>query len=205
MAQALVAQIKAYPLTPRRWSDLEELFGPRGACAGCWCMWWRLRSSEFGEQSASQHKRGLKTIVESGRRPGILIYIGRKPVGWISIEPRECFPGLEHSRALRRVDDQPVWSITCFFIAKSYRRKGLMVALLRAAVDYARENGAGIVEGYPVEPGENGMADSDGYPGMVSAFRTAGFDEVARPHGRRHVMRYLLPTGRRVGNGARHG
>ncbi len=202
MAQTPIAQIKTYPLTPRRWSHLEELFGPNGACEGCWCMWWRLRNSEFGKQTASQHKRGLKTIVQSGRRPGILAYVGGKPVGWVSIEPRECFPGLDHSRVLKRVDDQPVWSITCFFIAKGYRRKGLMVPLLRAAVDYARQNGANIVEGYPVDPGDTGMADSAGYTGLVSAFRTAGFEEVARPDDRHHIMRSHVATGKRARDGA---
>ncbi len=189
--------MRVLPLTPRRWRDMEKLFGTLGAYEGCWCMWWRLRSSEFAKQSPSERKRGLRKIVDSGQTPGLLAFVGREPVAWCSIEPREHFAGLERSRMFKRVDDLPVWSISCFFVAKPYRRKGLMVPLLRAAIEYARKKGAKIVEAYPIDQGQSKLAGSAGYTGVASAFRTAGFVEVARPDHMRRIMRYYVDNSKR--------
>jgi len=180
-----------HPLTPERWPDLEALFGPQGACGGCWCMWWRLPRSQFEHQCGEDNRRALKGIVEAGQVPGLLAYAEGKPVGWVSVGPQEAFPALERSRILARVDERPVWSVVCFYIARGFRRKGIMVPLLRAAVEYARGQGARIVEGYPVEP--RGKTSSTSlYTGLASAFRKAGFVEVARRSETRPIMRYYL-------------
>jgi len=105
--------------------------------------------------------------------------------------PREKFPALERSRVSARIDDQPVWSITCFFIHKNYRRKGLSLALLRAAVDYVREQGGKIVEGYPVEP-KKPQPGAFVWTGLASAFRQAGFQECARRSETRPLMRLVI-------------
>ena len=180
-----------HPVTPDRWPDLEKLFGPRGAYSGCWCMFWRLRRSEFDRSSADERRAGLKGLIDSGQVTGILAYAGDEPIAWVSLGPRETFPPLERSRTLVRVDEQPVWSIVCFFVAKPYRRQGLMVKLLRGAVAYAASQGARIVEGYPVDPpeGERVSGGMEGYMGLASTFRKAGFVEVARPSERRAIMR----------------
>jgi len=182
-----------HPVTPDRWFDLERLFGEHGAYAGCWCMWWRLTRSEFGRQTAEERKAGLKVLVDSGRPPGILGYLDSEPIAWVSIGPREDYPPLERSRTLKRIDDRPVWSIVCFFVAKPYRGQGLMVRLLRGAVAYAAEQGARIVEGYPVDPGEKRISGgAQGYMGLAAAFRQAGFVEVARPSATRPIMRFTI-------------
>jgi GNAT superfamily N-acetyltransferase len=180
------------PLTPDRWPDLVALFGPRGACGGCWCMWWRIKRSEFDLQKGEGNRQALQAIVASGEVPGILAYEGERPVGWCSVAPREAFPVLERSRILKRVDDQPVWSVVCFFIAKNYRRQGLTVRLLEAAVDYAREQGASIVEGYPEEPRSGRAPDLFVFTGLASAFRQAGFVEVLRRSETRPIMRFAI-------------
>ena len=106
---------------------------------------------------------------------------------------REDFGALERSRVLKRVDDRPAWSIVCFFVGKRYRRQGLMVRLLQGAVGYAAANGAQIVEGYPVDPGDERVSGgSTAYMGLASAYRKAGFVEVARPNERRAIMRYFI-------------
>jgi len=180
------------PVTPERWVDFSTLFGPRGACGGCWCMWWRLRRSQFEVQKGEPNRLSMKAIIDSGEEPGILAYAGDQPIGWCSLAPREVFPALERSRILKRVDDQPVWSVVCFFVAKPYRRSGVTVKLLEAAVRYARENGAGILEGYPVEPKQVKTPDVFVYTGLASAFRKAGFVEVARRSETRPIMRYFI-------------
>ncbi len=181
-----------FPLTPNRWEDLTNLFGERGACGGCWCMWWRLRQSQFNNQKGQLNREALEALVESGETPGLIAYAENRPIGWCAIAPREEYVVLANSRILQKVDDQSVWSVVCFFIAKPYRRKGVTVELLKAAVKYARENGASIVEGYPVEPKKASMPDTFAYTGLAAAFLKAGFSEVARRSETRPIMRYYI-------------
>ena len=187
-------ELTFHPVTPDRWADLETLFGPRGACGGCWCMYWRLRRSEFEQFKGEGNRQFLKSIVEAGEVPGLLAYHDGLPVGWVSVEPRPAFPALERSRILKPVDDQPVWSVVCFYVARGYRRKGVTVALLRAAVGYARQQGAAILEGYPVEPKDAKAPDPFVYTGLASAFRQAGFQEVLRRSETRPIMRYAFTS-----------
>ena len=177
------------PLTSKRWSDLESLFGDRGACGGCWCMWWRLKRSTFNEQKGEKNKAAFKDVVNSGHAPGILAYAGRVPIGWCAVAPRETYAVLENSRILKRIDDKPVWSIVCLFIAKTYRRKGVSVALLKAAAEYVRKQGGKIVEAYPVEPREGKMPDAFAWTGLASAYLKAGFVECERRSETRPIMR----------------
>jgi GNAT superfamily N-acetyltransferase len=181
-----------HTLTPERWADFEEFFGPRGAAGGCWCMWWRLTAREFDAQKGEGNRRAMKAIVDSGRVPGILAYHEGYAVGWCSVAPREEFPRLGRSRILKPVDDEPVWSVVCFFIAKSHRRRGVARRLLEAALDYVRESGGRIVEGYPVEPEKSSIPDLSAYHGLASMFRSAGFKEVARRSETRPMMRYVI-------------
>jgi GNAT superfamily N-acetyltransferase len=183
--------LQYHPVTTERWSDIERLFGKHGACSGCWCMWWRLTRSQFAKQAGEKNRLALKGIVDSGEVPGLLAYVDGQPVAWCSLEPREAYPSLERSRTLKRVDDKPVWSIVCFFVAMPFRGRGLMVPFLGAAVEYAKEQGAKIVEGYPVEP-QKRLSASSGYTGVVSAYRKAGFAEVERRTAHQPIMRYLI-------------
>ena len=187
-----IKDLKFYPLTPGRWKDLVTLFGERGACGGCWCMWWRLSRSVFNQKKGEGNKKALKKIVDSGEIPGLLAYSENEPVGWCAVAPRERYPSLERSRILKRVDDQPVWSVVCLFIDKSYRLKGVSVELLKAAVKYAEKNGAKIIEGYPVEPKKDKIPDLFAFHGLASAFRRVGFTEVLRRSETRPIMRHSL-------------
>ena len=180
-----------HPVTPERWQDLERLFGEHGADGGCWCMWFRLRRRDFDRNSGKENRRAMKGIVDSGEVPGLLAYAGGEPVGWVSLSPREKFPHLENSRTLKRVDDQPVWSVVCFVVDGRFRGQGLMAKLLSAGIDYARERGAKIVEAYPVEL-KGGLTGYTGYTGIASTFRKAGFVEVLRRSQDRPIVRYYI-------------
>jgi len=190
-------KLEFHPVTPGRWADFERLFGARGACGGCWCMWWRLKRSEYEKQKGAGNRRAMKKLVDSEQVPGLLAYSRGEPVAWCSVAPREEFPVLERSRVLKRVDDKPVWSVVCLFVAKSYRRKGLTAKVLEAAVEYAKRQGAAIVEGYPTEPRKPEMPDVFAATGLASAFRKAGFTEVARRSDTRPIMRRSVLSGRR--------
>ncbi|TKJ29443.1 MAG: GNAT family N-acetyltransferase [Chloroflexi bacterium B3_Chlor] len=155
-------------------------------------MWWRLKQSQFEKQKGEENKRALKRIVDSDEVPGLLAYADEQPIGWCSVAPREAFPRLGRSRILKRVDDQPVWSVVCFFVDKSFRRRGVAVRLLGAAVEHAKKHGAKIVEGYPVEPRTASTPDAFAFTGLASAFRKAGFVEVLRRSDTRPIMRYHI-------------
>ncbi len=183
------ARLVVRPLTPERWADFEQLFGAHGACGGCWCMLWRLRRPDFERQKGRGNQRAMRKIVESGVSPGLLAYLGKKAVGWCAVAPRPEYPALARSRILKPVDDQPVWSVACLFVARPHRRQGVSVALLQAAVTHVRRHGGGIVEGYPQEPKTERMPDVFAWTGLASAFRKAGFEEVSRPTPTRPIMR----------------
>ena len=185
-------RLEIHPVTPDRWPDFEALFGVRGACAGCWCMWWKMKRSDFDRQHGEGTKKAQKKIIQSGQVPGLLAYADGQPVGWCAIEPREAYPALERSRVLKRVDEQSVWSITCFFVARPHRREGVTIQLLKAAVKHAKAHGAQIVEGYPVEPRQGIVPDTSVFTGLASAFGEAGFTEVLRRSETRPIMRYVI-------------
>lgn len=155
-------------------------------------MWWRVPASVYGAQKGEGNRQALQRLAETGGPVGLLAYAGEQPAGWCAVAPREAFPRLEHSRILKPVDNQPVWSVACLFIARPFRRRGLSKGLLAAALDYAREGGAQIVEGYPVEPHSDRMADTFAWTGIASTFRAAGFQEVARRAPTRPIMRFRL-------------
>jgi GNAT superfamily N-acetyltransferase len=135
----------------------------------------------------------MRRLVSENHVPGLIAYVGRLPIAWCSLGPREQFVGLEHSITLKRVDDNPVWSIVCFFVSKEHRGRGIMEPLLIAAIKYAARHGAQIVEGYPV-PADRKLTGISGYTGIVSTFRRAGFVRVAR-RGNRPIMRYFVKPG----------
>lgn len=180
------------PVTLAEWEDLQRLFGPNGADGGCWCMWWRIKRAEFERNHGEANRKAMEAIIRSGEVPGLLAYHQGEPVGWCSIAPREAFPVLDRSPVLKRVDDQPVWSIVCFYIARTRRRQGLTGLLIEAALNYARENGAKIVESYPVDPETGKVTPEYAFTGLIGTFRKAGFKEVARRSNRRAILRRLL-------------
>jgi GNAT superfamily N-acetyltransferase len=189
------AKWEFHALTPGRWKDLVALFGPRGACAGCWCMFPRMTGAEWKTQGAS-NRRAFERVVRAGDPPGLLAYEDGRPVGWVAVAPRDVYRRFERSRILQPVDEKPTWSVPCFFIDRPQRGRGLTVALLRAACIYASSRGADRIEGYPQDPAKP-MPAAFAWHGLASAFRAAGFHEVARRSPTRPIMR------RELGRGAR--
>jgi GNAT superfamily N-acetyltransferase len=184
-------KLKFRPLTAARWPDLVKLFGKRGGCGGCWCLYFRLPHAQWVRQKGERNRVAFRKLVRKGPPPGLLAYAGREPVGWCALAPREQYPRLARSRILKPVDDQPVWAITCFFVARGWRRRGVSAALLKEAARYATRCGAQILEGYPCEV-KAGYPDVFYYVGLVPAFRSAGFVEVARRSSARPIFRQPL-------------
>jgi len=178
-----------HPLTPDHWPDLERLFGPNGACGGCWCMWWRMSGPEFKKARGPEKKRAFRAVVRTAAHPpGIIAYRDAAPVGWVALAPREEYRRLAEARVLKAIDAKPVWSITCFFIHRTARRRGLMERLIAAAVEFVRDRGGTLVEAYP-KPVTEKMSSTDLYVGTVACFERCGFDVTARPSAARAIMR----------------
>lgn len=186
------SELNYFPFTPDRWNDFETLFGERGACGGCWCMLWRLKRSEFESGKGDGNRNAMRAIVESGVVPGILAYIKGKPIAWCSLAPREDYPALERSRIMKKIDETPVWSISCFFIDKGYRRQGVSTWLARAAIDYVKRRGGNTLEAYPVESKKKHTPPAFAWTGLASAFKKVGFIECARRSETRPIMRYYI-------------
>lgn len=182
------------PLTEANWDKFTQLFGVKGACGNCWCMYPRLPKSEFDEGKSDEgNKNAMHDIVLSGKPTGILAFHDGQPVAWCAFAPREDFLKLEKSRVHKRIDDKAVWSIPCTFIAKKFRGQGVSVALLKGVVEYARENGIKIIEAYPTIPTQNRLPDSFAWIGLYKSFERAGFQVVDRSSISRPMVRYYLP------------
>ena len=187
-----IADLVIKPLTPSSWADFENLFGPKGAYGGCWCMWWRLPRKEFESGQGESNRIAMKNIVHSGKIPGLIAYSDDRPCGWCSIARRDDFNSLERSRVLKRIDDKKVWSLVCFFINKSYRGKNLGLNLILAAIEYVKSQGGEIIEAYPTVIKTKKAPPVSTFMGIPSVFKQAGFEEISRPSQSKLIMRYFI-------------
>ena len=187
----MTARVTIHPATPDRWKDVETLFGPRGACAGCWCQFFKLPGPDYSSGRGATNKARLKRSVERGEVPGLVAYVDGRPAAWCAVERKSLYQRIARSRTLKASagDETPTtWSIPCFFTAREFRGQGLTVKLINAAFARAKSEGATLVEGYPVKPAKDRMPDTFAYYGTVAMFEKAGFDEAAAPSKSKRIM-----------------
>jgi len=149
----------------------------------------RLTQSDYSRKKGAPNKRAIKKIIDSGKPPGVIGYLNGVPVAWCSVGKREEFARLQNARSLKPIDNYPVWSIPCLYIARSYRKSNVSSKAVDAAVKYAFSKGAKIVEGYPNDTRDKKWADAFAWMGLVSSFKNAGFQIVKRPSKSRAIMR----------------
>jgi GNAT superfamily N-acetyltransferase len=184
-------KLKVRPLTPELWPALEDLFGRAGGSNGCWCMYWRIGPA-YKTKAREQNKAALRAVTKRGPPPGLLAFDGDVAVGWCQLTPRAHLPWLE-GRFGGRVDDTPVWSLSCFYVRRDYRRQGVTSALIAAAVRAAKRANAAALEAYPIDTAAP-KATSNRFTGTASTFRRAGFGTVARRSAARPIMRHDLKS-----------
>jgi GNAT superfamily N-acetyltransferase len=182
-------EVRFVSLTRKTWTLFETLMGEKGGCGGCWCMSFRVPRKEFEEKKYDGNKYAMKEIVEAGEPVGLIGTIDGEPIGWVALAPREAYWRIEHSRSLKRIDDKPVWSITCFFVKKEFRRAGVSHILIRGAVEFAEKNGITTLEAYPTIPYSEKIPDPFLWTGPLSAFIQNGFTVVQRNGKSRAIVR----------------
>jgi GNAT superfamily N-acetyltransferase len=172
--------LEIVPLTRERFADVAALFGQGGDPKWCWCAFWRVRGLDWTNATADSNRERLRKLARKDPAPGLLAYLDGEAVGWVGLGPRPSFDRLEHSKVLAPIDDKPVWSIVCFVVARKRRGQGIARSLLDAAVDYARDHGATLLEAYPADTGSGRVSAASAYKGTVGMFEAAGFEVVER-------------------------
>jgi GNAT superfamily N-acetyltransferase len=186
-------QLTFEPLTKSNWNKFISLFGEKGACGNCWCMYYRLSQSRFREgKTENGNKEAMKKIVWDNKPSGILGFYEGQAIAWSAFAPREDFMRLEKSRVHKRIDSKKVWSIPCFFIDKNVRRNGVSVELLKGVIKYAETHGIEIIEAYPTIPTQEKLPDSFVWIGLYKSFERAGFEIVDRTSKNRPMVRYYI-------------
>jgi GNAT superfamily N-acetyltransferase len=181
-------------LSERTWPDLVDLFGPNGAVAGCWCTWFLQPTSNISREHGEANRELLHGRLRSGVPVGLLAMTDGQAVGWVAVAPRPLYPRLATSKITRPVDLAEdladIWSVTCFYVRRAARRKGVAGELLAGAVEFARRRGARVVEGYPVVVADGAKVGSgELYHGTLSGFLAAGFELVDRRSSKRALVR----------------
>jgi GNAT superfamily N-acetyltransferase len=190
------ALLEVRPATTETWDDVQELLGRPGSVNGCWCMFFRQTPAERKQLWGDGNRLALRRLVEDEDRPGLVGYRDGRPAGWVSVGPRGRYQRLDRSPLSKPVDDRPVWSLVCLYVAREHRGAGVARGLVRAALAHARDGGAELVEAYPVDDALGPVPDAQAYHGWTSLLASEGFTEVARRQPRRPVMRHDL---RRIG------
>lgn len=182
-----MANITIEPATAERFDDAEHALTGGGDGRSCQCQWWMITSSEFESTTRQERERMLRREVDAGPPPALIAYVDGDAAGWVRVGPRTRQVRLGRTRAYAETsqepwDDDAVWAVSCFVVRKEHRGQGLNARLLEAAIDYARESGARVIEAYPLDPDAGTKIPvNDLYHGVLSTFEAAGFREVARP------------------------
>jgi GNAT superfamily N-acetyltransferase len=172
--------IDIHPLTPDRFDDLAALFEEGGDPKWCWCTYFRTRGRDWTNSTPAGNRAELAALAERDIAPGLVALDSDRAIGWVSLGPRPDYERLAHSKLLAPIDETPVWSVVCFVVSRQWRRQGIADRLLAAAIDYARDHGATLLEGYPVDTSAGRIPAASAYHGTLRMFERAGFEVIER-------------------------
>lgn len=181
------ADLTVRPLTGDLWPAFADLFDTTGPVGRCWCMYWRIGAS-YRDRAPADNQVSFARVVAAGPPPGLLALDGELAVGWCQVTPKTDLDRLSNDPKLH-VDDDPVWAISCFYIRKGHRRRGVATQLVAAAIESVRDAGGAVLEAYPVDAA---VSSSSSFTGFVSMFEDLGFTVAVRHREARPVMRLVL-------------
>ncbi len=186
--------VTVHPLTPERFADLEALFQTSAETRACWCEYWRQTPKGWTACSNDDRRQVLRARVEAGPPPGLLAYREGAAIGWVQVTPRAEVPRFNRARSAKPsppdADLAAVWAVSCFFLRRDARMRGLMTVLAREACAFAARHGARAVEAAPIAP-RRPLIWGEGYVGIRSALERAGFAEVEKRTDLRSLMRWV--------------
>ena len=179
---ACMVTITTEVATTPRWDDVQHALTGGGDGASCQCIWPVLSNKEWDATTKEQRTEMLRDEIDAGPPPGLIAYVDGEAAGWIRIGPRTAQARIPRTRIIAAstgepFDDASVWAVTCFVVRREHRGKGINLALLNAAVDYARSSGARLIEGYPVDTAGETMRTNDLFHGTLGTYLAAGFEK----------------------------
>ncbi|WP_434811846.1 GNAT family N-acetyltransferase [Microbacterium sp. bgisy189] len=191
-----MAEITIRPATTERFADAEHALTGGGDGGSCWCQWFMLTGREFDDTSRDEKRERLRGDLATAPTSALIAYVDDEPAGWVKVSPRPAQPRLARTRNVASspepLDAPDVWAITCFVVRREHRKQGLNARPLDAAVRHAREHGARVVEGYPIDTDAKKTSTNELFHGALSTFLDAGFTEVARPGAARPIVSLTL-------------
>lgn len=182
------------PATAARLGDAEHALTGGGDGRSCQCQWWTIPNAQFQKLSTDERRELLREELESDAPPPALIaYVDGEAVGWVRVGPRTAQLRISRTREIVAhtalpLDDPSVWAVTCFVVRREHRGQGLNARLLAAAIAFARDHGARVIEAYPYDTAAAKQPSNQLYKGVLSVFEDAGFREVARPKPDRAIV-----------------
>lgn len=188
--------VETRPVGADALSDLAVLFGAERTTRHCWCMAFCATRTQFatGWIGGGNQRRFAALSTAEATPMGVLASVAGEPAGWAACGPRTRYVGSPRSELIRRRDraeDATVWFVPCLFVAEEHRGRGVTYALVRAAIELARDAGAAAVEAWPRAGSDRSAAD--GFLGREKVFADLGFHPVDRPSADRVLMRLTFP------------
>ncbi|HYI50995.1 MAG TPA: GNAT family N-acetyltransferase [Microbacterium sp.] len=162
----------------RVFADVKTMVGPKRADANvCWCLSYRIPSKENLQLRGTARGRKVSALMKQGP-PGVLAYQDDEVVGWAAVHPR-ADTAFATNRRIPHVDDLDVWSLWCVRVRPGHRGEGISHALVKGAVEFARDSGAPAIEAYPVDNKGEKVDLTMAYVGTRRLFEKAGFTKAA--------------------------
>jgi GNAT superfamily N-acetyltransferase len=182
------------PLGTETWDAFVHLCEKHnGVWGGCWCTWFHPACAEKGK-GPDRNRAYKERLVREGKAHAALVFDGAVAVGWCEYGTPEELPGIYHKREYEAgLESLPDYRLTCFFVDRNHRRRGVAAVALTGALNLIATAGGGVVEAYPQDTQGKKTSASFLYNGTRSLFERAGF-EYERPKGKSHcVMRKVVP------------
>lgn len=175
------------------WDAFARLAEKHNGCGfGCWCTWFHARD---GRAAGEVGRAWKERLVREGMAHAALVFDGEAAVAWCQYGSPDELPRINHRKEYEatRTEDPPDYRVTCLFVDRDCRRKGVAGVALRGALDLIAQAGGGVVEGYPQDTQGRKTSSTFLYSATRSLFERTGF-RYDRPKGKNHcVMRRSVP------------
>ena len=184
-----IVELEIRRFNPGLEADFQRLMDGDEGCS--WCRrvaWWVPSWEGFSDRSAADNRQLREKLLAHGEYDGYLAFRDGECVGWCQVGPRDRLPKLAQEHELP--PDPDSFAITCFYVPKGERRRGVSRALLRGVLVDLDARSVKRVEAFPRS--EGALASGELWTGPRSLFAQNGFYKQGTS-GRRILMVRELP------------